>query len=271
VNAASGDTRLYLAPGADSLAAAWARLVTPLIRPLDSLPTALRRQLPFPGRAFRAAAALVARWGSDTTAWSPRPREAFEIAAPASDGARDAPGSRVWMAQGFEAGSTLAALIAATMAPDGPRVSVWRPGPAVRLPPVLVGSPRTTAPGVPRLWNVGRAVFFTQALFIQPAMGGKGAGAPTGIDTVFLAWGERRGQGTSVAAALRSLLASGGDARAPADTALAARWRRAQQLAAQADAALAAGDLETFGRVYTQLKELLGLGRRKLAPPPERR
>jgi hypothetical protein len=114
---------------------------------------------------------------------------------------------------------------------------------------------------------VARALFFEQALFSQPAAGGP----PTGIDTVYLAWGEHRGQGRSVAAALRSLLSPGGEARAPADTALAARWRRAQQLAAQADAALAAGDLETFGRLYGQLKELLGLGRRKLAPIPERR
>src|SRR5207249_7611443 len=45
VNAANGDTRLYLAPGADSLAAAWAKLLAPLIRPLDSLPRALRAQL----------------------------------------------------------------------------------------------------------------------------------------------------------------------------------------------------------------------------------
>src|SRR4029077_17556500 len=80
--------------------------------------------------------------------------------------------------------------------------------PAPRLPPELVGSPNTTAPGVPRLWNVARALFFEQALFSQPAAGGP----PTGIDTVFLSWGEHRGQGGSVAAALRNLLPSGGNA-----------------------------------------------------------
>ena len=265
VNAASGDTRLYLAPGADSLAAAWARLLAPLIRPLDSLPRALRTQLPFPARTFRAATALVERWRSDTTIWGRRPREPFEIVAPTVAGAPDAP--RVWMGQGFEAGSTLAALVTATITPDGPRLSVWRPNPAPRLPPVLVGSPNTTAPGVPRFWNAAHALFFEQALFSQPAAGG----APTGIDTVFLSWGEHRGQGRSVAAALRNLLASGGNAPAPADTALAARWRQAQRLAAEADAALAAGNLERFGQLYAQLKELLGLGRRKLAPAPERR
>ena len=263
VNAASGDTRLYLAPGADSLAAAWARLLAPLIRPLDSLPRTLRAQLPFPTRGFRAATALVARWRTDTAAWSARPREPFEIVAPSADGATDAP--RVWMGQAFEAGSTFAALVAATMAPDGPRVFVWRPKPAPRLPPVLVGSPNTTAPGVPRLWSVTRALFFEQALFSEPAAGGP----PTGVDTVYLTWGEHRGQGRSVAAALRSLRSSGGEARAPADTALAARWRQAQQLAAEADAALAAGNLERFGQLYRQLRELLGRG--KLAPTPQRR
>jgi hypothetical protein len=263
VNAASGDTRLYLAPGADSLAAAWARLLAPLIRPLDSLPRALRTQLPFPARTFRTATALAERWRSDTTIWGRRPREPFEVVAPTIEGAPDAP--RVWMGQAFEAGSTLAALVTATMTPDGPRLSVWRPNPAPRLPPVLVGSPNTTAPGVPRLWNAARALFFEQALFSQSAA----ATAPTGIDTVFLSWGEHRGQGRSVGAALRNLLASGGNA--PADTALAARWRQAQRLAARADAALAAGDLERFGQLYAQLKELLGLGRRKLAPAPERR
>ena len=265
VNAASGDTRLYLAPGADSLAAAWARLLPPLIRPLDSLPRTLRGQLPFPARTFRTATALVERWRTDTTIWGRRPREPFEIVAPTVEGAPDAP--HAWMGQGFEAGSTLAALVTATMTSDGPRLSVWRPNPAPRLPPELVGSPNTTAPGVPRLWNVARALFFEQALFSQPAA----ASAPTGIDTVFLSWGERRGQGRSVAAALRNLLASGGNAPAPPDTALAARWRQAQRLAAEADAALAAGNLERFGQLYAQLKELLGLGRRKLAPAPERR
>src|SRR5207247_1056266 len=172
--AANGDTRLYLAPGADSLAAAWAKLLAPLIRPLDSLPRALRAQLPFPVRAFRAATAVVERWRTETAAASARPREPFEVVAPRA-----------------------------------------------------------------------------------------------GVDTVYLAWGEHRGQGRSVAAALRSLLSSGGEARAPADTALAARWRQAQQLAAEADAALAAGNLERFGQLYRQLRELLGRG--KLAPTPQRR
>src|SRR5439155_22357917 len=151
------DTGLDLARGAASLATGWAKRMATLIRRLERLPQAMREKLPFPGRAFRAATALLERWRTDTTAWSARPREPFEIVAP-TDGATNAP--RVWMAQGFEAGSTLAALVAGTMAPDGPRLWVWRPNPAARLPPAPVGSPNTTAPGVPRLWHVARALYF---------------------------------------------------------------------------------------------------------------
>jgi len=267
VNAASGDTRLYLAPGADSLAGAWADVLAPLIQPLDSLPATLKSQLPFPSRVFRAATTLIRRWRSDTTAWTARPRDPFELVAPVAEGRADAAGPRPWTAQGFEAGSTFAALVAATLLPAGPRVLLWQPSPAVRLPPSLVGSPTTTAPGVPRLWNAGGELLLEQALFAEPSTGGP----PVGIDTLFLSWGERRGQGRGRAAALRALLALGGGAPAAADTTLTARWQQAQRLAAQADAALAAGDLETFGRVYGQLQALLGSGRRKLAPAPERR
>ncbi len=260
VSAASGDTRLFLAPGADSLAAAWARLVAPLIRPSDSLPAVLRVELPYPRQTFRMATTLVARWRSDPGVWVARPREPFEVAAPESDGGRP----RIWTAQGFEVGdpAAFAALIAGAMSSAGPRVLVWRPSPAVRLPAGLVGSPSETAPGVLRLWNAAGVLFSVQALFAQPATGGP----PSRIDTLFVTWGERHGQGPTLVAALRDLLAAGGETRSPVDTSLAARWEAARRLAAQADAALAAGDLEAFGRYYEQLQALLGIGRRKLAP-----
>ena len=66
-----------------------------------------------------------------------------------------------------------------------------------------------------------------------------------------------------VAAAVLPLLAFPG--LAPADTSLAARWEVARHLAAQADSALRAGDLETFGRLDAELRRLLGSGR-KVAP-----
>ena len=117
-----------------------------------------------------------------------------------------------------------------------------------------------------RVWSVAGGLFSEQARFIEPA-----GGTPLqGIDTVFLSWGERRGQGRSPAAALRDLLAGTAGPRSPTDTSLAGRWERARRLAAQASAALAAGDLAKFAQLYRELEQVLGVGRRKLAPVPER-
>jgi Uncharacterised protein family (UPF0182) len=276
VGAATGETRLFLAPGADPLGEAWARLLPPLIGPADSLPGVLRAALPYPRRAFRVAAALVARWRADSAEWLALERQPFELAAPAPDAGPDAAAApagpaalRRWTAQGFATGDgrELAALLAGAMTAGGARLFLWRPRPRVRLPAVLVGSPNETAPGVLRLWSAAESLFSAQPLFAESASGA----APSRIDTLFVTWGARQGQGATPPAALRDLLAAAGAARVLTDTSLAGRWQAARQLAAQADAALVAGDVEAFGRYYAQLKELLGVGRRKLAPAHERR
>lgn len=263
VNAATGDTRLYLAPGADSLAAAWARLLAPLIRPRDSLPAALRDQLPYPRDAFRIAAQQLMRSRADSSAWRPRPRTPYEVAAPV-----DSIGTaRLWMAQAFDSGSSstrLTGLLAGTMSPAGPRLDLWTPTTSQRLPPELLGSPET-APGVMRLWIAGGALLTEQALFVESATDA----TPRGVSRVFFTWGERAGDGPTPAAAVRNLLASGANGAAT-DTALAARWELARHLAAEADSAAAAGDLEAFGRFYGELKRLLGV-RTRPVPGRERR
>jgi hypothetical protein len=281
VNAATGDTRLYLAPDADPVARAWAAVFPPLIRPLPELAPALRAALPYPRRAFRAAAAVLARDRGDSLAWTPLPRAPYELLAPPppppplpplpppappAPPAPEEPGARplvMWTAQGFAAGSTFVALLAGAISAQGPQLYWWQPRPAVRLPAVLVGAPSATAPGVLRFWGAGGALFSAQALFAEPTPDR----LASGIDTLFLTWGEHRGQGPTAAAALRDLLAAATGRPAAADTSLAARWARARRLAEQADAALAAGDLEAFGRLYAQLKALLG-ARRQLAPAP---
>lgn len=278
VSAATGDTRLYLAPDSDPVARAWAAVFPPLIRPLAELAPALRAALPYPRRAFRAAAAVLARDRGDSLAWTPLPRAPYELVAPApppraaaaARPAADTPGAPplvTWTAQGFAAGSTFVALLAGALSAQGPELYWWQPRPAVRLPAVLVGSPNATAPGVLRFWGAGGALFSAQALFAEPTSGNHVA---SGIDTLFLTWGEHRGQGPTLAAALRDLAAAAAGRPAAADTSLAARWERARQLAEQADAALAAGDLETFGRLYARLAALLG-ARRQLAPAPRPR
>ena len=288
VNAASGETRVFLAPGYDSLAAAWARLFAPLIAPPDSLATGLRARLPYPRRAFLLAAAELVRSRVDSAPppsppWTPRSRDPFEVAAPPPAPSSEGAGGdlRLWRAQGFETGTPprlFAGLLAGTMSWGGPRLFLWRPSEQLRLPSALLGSPQT-GPGVMRLWLAGGVLVSLQGLFAQPPGAGEsGAGAGSTAPRLlqaYVTWAERAGAGPTAALAVRDLLASGlqlggggPGAGAGADTSLAARWKAARRLAARADSALAAGDLELFGRLYADLKRLLGVGRAPLAPAP---
>lgn len=264
VNGASGDTRLFVASAADSLASAWARLLAPLIRPADSLPAAFRDQLPFPRSAFRAAVHQVVHADADSAGWRPRPREPYELVAPPPTTDSDST-PRLWLAQAFDTGSpgVFAGLLAGTVSPAGPVLCLWTAAAPVRLPTELLGSPET-APGVMRLWAAEGKLLTEQGLFLEPAV----SNAPKRLARAYVTWGERDAEGSTPAAALLALLES--HAAPPADTSLAARIEIARRLAAEADSALAAGDLETFGRLYAEMKQLLGVGG-KLAPNRRRR
>ena len=262
VNGTSGTTTIYLAPRADSLAGAWARLFPGLVRSLDSLPAGLRTALPFPQTAFLAAVAQVIRLRPDSSPWRPWAREPYDLAA--TDDPSGQP--RLWTAQAFEAGppARVTAILAGAMSPDGPRLHLWTDDGVDRLPPELLGSPET-APGEMRLWPADGTLLSEQALFLQPAT----TGVPGAVSQVYLTWGDRTGQGATPAVAARALMTAGPSGVAQ-DTTLAARWELARRLVAAADSALAAGRLETFGHLYDDLKQLLEVGR-VVAPPRGRR
>jgi len=260
VNAATGDTRLYLAPGADSLAVAWARLLAPLIQARDTLPVALRDHLPYPRGAFRIAAQQLVRSQADSSSWRPWPRMPYELSGADPEGT-----AHLWMAQAFDSGAKphFTGLLAGTMSRAGPRLDLWTPPLNLPVPGEVMGSAET-APGVMRLWIADGVLLTEQALFLEPAFDG----TPRGVSSVHLTWGDRVSQGPTPAAAVRNLLALGGGGGAP-DTSPMARLESARRLAVRADSAAAAGDLETFGRLYAELKRLLGV-HGKRGPGPER-
>jgi hypothetical protein len=243
VRVATGETHVWLAPGYDSLTAAWARHFHPLIERTERMPRGLRAQLPYPDEHFRASVTQLVRGRTDSS-WTPRPREPFVVAAP---------GGELWTGIGFVSGAPplFEGLYAGWIGPDGPRQTLWRPTRPTRLPGELVGSTAVRA-GELRIWRAGDAVVTAQAQFVHPA--GGDAPSPPQVAQVYVSQDERSGQGPTAAMALR-----GG---APADTSLAARWERARRLALQADSALAAGDLEQFGRLFRQLARLLAPGSR---------
>jgi len=197
VRAATGETHVWLAPGHDSLTAAWARHFDPLIEPGDRIPAELLGHVAYPAEVFDLAAAQLARANStDSAPWTPRPDSAFQVA----------PGGTLWTGIGFEAttrtASRFVALLTGTVEPAGPALRLWRPssGPAERLPPGYGGA-RETSPGELRIWLAGENVTTLQGLFAQPA-----DSPPHGVAKVYLTLGPRSGEGPTVTDALQALL-----------------------------------------------------------------
>ncbi len=245
VRAATGETHVWLAPGYDSLTAAWASHFEPLIEPPQRIPAGLRSQLAYPPETFQLAALQVARANAtgDSDLWTPRPREPFQLAV----------SGELWTAVAFQADSPpparFVALLAGSVGSAGPLLRLWRPGPLDQLPPDLVGTGETS-PGELRIWLVGASVATLQARFAQA----NGA-APRGVTDVYVTLGARSGHGPTRAAALRSLLT--GEGWVPVDTTLSGRWDQARRLIGRADSALAAGNLERFGQVWKDIRRLL--------------
>jgi hypothetical protein len=244
VRAATGETHVWLAPGHDSLTAAWARHFDPLIEPRVRIPDELLRQVAYPAEAFQLAADQVARAnGSDSVPWTPRPEAPFQVA----------PGGSLWTGLGFEGATRTAprfvALLAGTVEPAGPALRLWRPGPTERLPPGYGGA-RETSPGELRIWLAGENVTTLQGLFAQPA-----DSPPRGVAMVYLTLGPRSGEGPTVPHALQALLT--GQVYAPVDTTLSGRWEQVRTLVTRADAAMTAGNLERFGQIWKEIRRLL--------------
>lgn len=254
VRVATGETHLWLAPGYDSVSAAWARHFDPLIEPAERLPADVRAQLAYPNEAFRTHVAQLVRESGDSggpeRAWTLRTRVPFDVVAPA-------PGTELWTGVGFEsamlAPKQFVGLFAGAVTAQGPRLHLWRPaGGPKQLPGALVGS-YLLRPGELRMWPAAGTIVTVQAQFLEPA--GVSPPPPPQIAEVFVSVDGRLGNGPTALAALR------GGQTLP-DTSLAARWARARRLATQADSALGAGDLETFGRLFRALvRELAPTGR----------
>jgi hypothetical protein len=259
IRVATGETHVWLAPGYDSLTAAWARRFAPMIEPADRLPPGMRAQLAYPAEAFNVSVAQLVRASEDSAGsdavWTLRPRTPFQLVAPPPG----SPGeSRIWTGVAFESGvlvpKQFVGLCAGVVTPQGPRLYLWRArGSGIRLPGELLGS-LVLKPGQMRIWPVGESVITMQAQFVDPA--GVTPPPPPRVSQVFVTLDGRSGRGMSAGAALH------GGEQVVIDTSFGARWERARRLAVQADSALGAGDLEQFGRLWRALLRELAPVRR---------
>jgi len=246
VRVATGETHLWLAPGYDSLTATWARRFEPLIEPADRLPADLRTQHVYPVETFKLAVAALVRASDDSTVqagWLTR--EPYRLAAP--DGA-------VWTGITLETGllapRRLVGVLAGVVRSRGPELHLWRPSapdpPRERLPGELVGS-SLLRPGLLRVWPAGNTIITVQAQIFDPVAAT--TPQPPRVTEVYVTFDGRSGHALTARAALQ------GGEQILTDTTLAARLERARRLALEANSALAAGDLELFGRLW---RELLG-------------
>jgi len=244
VRVSTGETHLWLAPGYDSLTAAWARRFEPLIEPADRLPADLRGQLTYPIETFKIAVDALLRASADSATqggWVTRTREPYQLGAP---------DDAIWTAVAFETGSLapkrFVGLYAAAITPRGAERKLWRPSdpPLERLPGELVGS-SLLRPGQLRVWPVGNTIITVQAQIFDP-VGARTPPVPR-VTEVYVTLDGRSGHGLTARAALL------GGEQFITDTTLAARWERARRLAVQADSALGAGNLERFGALWRQL------------------
>lgn len=250
VRAGTGETHLWLAPGYDSLTAAWARRFEPLIEPADRLPADLLAQLAYPAETFALAVAQLLRAsadsGGDAAAWTMRPREPFQLGGPLPDGGQ-------WTAVALESGllapKRFVGLYAATVTARGHQRHLWQAsGDPERLPGELLGS-ASLRPGQLRIWPAGGSVITVQAQMLEPVAARSTTPPPPHVTEVYVTLGGRSGRGLTAQAALR------GGEQFVMDTTLSARWERTRRLALQANAALDAGNLELFSQLW---RELLG-------------
>lgn len=249
VSVATGETHLWLAPGYDSLTAAWARAFTPLIEPAERLPADVRAQLTYPTELFVTAVTQLLRASADSSpqaGWTARSREPFQLGVPPSGTG----GGGVWTGFALESGmlapKRFVGLCAGAITARGQELHLWRPSPTnpERLPGELVGSTQLR-PGQLRVWPAAGSIITVQAQLLDP-IGLSPRPAPRVME-VYVTFDGRSGRGLSARSALL------GGEQMVTDTTLTARWERARRLAIRADSALGVGDLEKFSSLWRQL------------------
>jgi hypothetical protein len=249
VSVGTGETHVWLAPGYDSLTAAWARRFKPLIEPAERLPADVRAQLTYPVELFTIATSQLLRASADSTAqtgWIARPREPFQLGGP---GAPGEPGGTVWTGVALESGTIaprrFVGLLAGAITPRGQELHLWSPSSTSpeRLPGQLVGSTQLR-PGQLRVWRAATSIITVQAQLLDPV----GLQPRTArVVEVYVTFDGKSGRGLTARTALL------GGEQIVVDTTLAARWERVRRMAIRADSALGAGDLEKFGNLWGQL------------------
>ena len=259
VDAASGATRFYADPAADSLAVAWTKIVSPLIATSAAIPDDVMRSIPY--RAEWLQAQLPAIVGSGWNA----SQQVGAAAAVWQDGRT--PGHQVALAE--TGGRLVSSIVTAYRFGGIPRVrvdrrdrdappsdnwldftSVWNRGAAAMHLKDSATAAGDTVWSRPLRWYAGPALVAWQVIFTIPRIG------PPSLLWMHTGLGDRIGGGHTPVEAWQSVTAPdhGATAHGPDDGSILESARHAVQ---RADSAFRRGDMTAFGRAFEDLRRAL--------------
>jgi uncharacterized membrane protein (UPF0182 family) len=265
VDAATGETSVYLLPDADALSQAWATLARDVVSPWSGLPQAVRSHLVYPAELFAAQLRLLREPDAPR-----RPGFFGRLRTPAGGEGRVTDtfwwmGTTGWEPSGglqrlspLEAGtpSRLAGFVAGAVNGQGPVLTVTRFRQPWELPSPNLTAGRFVAErgvdagviGPLKSVTVGDGVLSLQSSY---ASAGREDSVPA-LMGVAVEWAGAVGEAATFETALAQALLSDRSAGM-----VATDWAAARRWFGRLDAARASGDWLAFGRAYEELRRLL--------------
>ena len=272
VDASTGATRVYLRPGANALAAAWAAVASGLVEPASSIPEAVQGAAPYPLELFQLQASYLEQ----------RLPDIGSLGGPPGSRRGEVPATDVAWTADTAGPMRLAVYERANERVLGGVLTGVRSGSSdeLRLTPFDSASALPTRAGLEGHWE--RFPTYNALSDSIGDDGGKLERGPVRIDIgaggavayqshfavhprrgVILSWvsvaarGDRLGAGRSLPEAWNNLL--GESVPSVAGTAQATRLEKARRWVERADSALRQGDWTDFGQAWRGLREALGL------------
>jgi hypothetical protein len=278
VAAQSGTTRIYLRPGADALASAWAAIAEGVVEPASAIPDAVWRAAPYPIDLFRVQARLLERSGRRIGSLGGRTAgEAAEPPRPETEWAADTTGPMLTVAFERSGERRLSALLQASHEEGSDALRLVPFDSAAALPSrsalesrwarfpsydALTDSVRDEGGRVER--GPVRFDLGADGLAAYQAHFAAGPGGRPLLVWVTVATDARQGAGHNLKEAWSNLL--GATVPAIAGQAQTTRLDDARRELLRADSALRAADWEGFGRAWSGLRRALGLPSDSSAP-----
>lgn len=273
VSAQTGATRIYLRPGADALASAWAAFAAGVVEPSGAIPEGVWRAAPYPADLLRVQARQLERSSLRPGSLGIRPgAEGVELPRAETAWSDDTTGPVLAIAYERPGERRLNAVLTGSHEEDSDALRLVRFDSATALPSrTALESRWARFPSYDALSDSIRdeggrlergpvrfdletgAVVAYQSHF---ASASAATGRPT-LVWVTVATGDRQGAGHTLKEAWSNLL--GATVPAIAGQAQATRLDEARGLLLRADSALRAADWDRFGRAWSSLRRALGL------------